>query len=282
MTDRNNTSIHSTAIIEEGAKIGAHVTIGPYAIIHKDCILEDHVTIKGHAYIDGHTTIGEASTVWPGAVVGTQTQDLKFRGEKTYVHIGKRCQIRECATINASCGEGTEVRIGDDCLIMAYCHVAHNCLLGKGVIMVNQAALAGHVTVEDKAVIGGLVAVHQYCRIGAHAMIGGMSRITYDVAPYTVGAGVPYRLGGLNLVGLKRHGFSLEKRKLLTQAFRLVFWSELPLQESLARLETLEPIPEIVHFIEFCKTTKRGLIGMGGRCKSTSTAAFVNSGAVEE
>lgn len=258
--------IHPTAIIEEGAQIGANVTIGPYAIIHKNCIIHDNVTIKGHVYLDGYTTIGEGTVIWPSAVIGTKPQDLKYKGEKTFVNIGKNCEIREFVTINSSCGEGTEVKVGDSCLLMAYCHVAHNCELGTRVIMSNSATLAGHVIVGDYAVIGGLVGVHQHCRIGSYAMVGAMSRVIYDIAPYTIGAGSsPYRFGGLNLIGLKRHGFSLETRKLLSQAFQLLFRSELSLHESLQEIErTIEPVPEVLHFIEFCKTSKRGLTGSHG------------------
>lgn len=257
--------IHPTAIIEDGAQIGENVTIGPYAIVGAHCIIEDNATIKGHVYLDGHTTIGKSSTIWPGAVIGTKTQDLKYRGETTYVIIGSNTEIRECVTINSSCKEGTFVKVGNNCLVMAYCHIAHNCEIGNNVIMSNNATLAGHVLVEDYAVIGGLTAVHQFCRVGKYAMVGGMSRVAYDVPPYTIGAGGPYRLGGLNLVGLKRHGFSLETRKLLTQAFKLVFRSDLSLKEALQAIEEqITLTPEVRHFLEFAKASKRGLIGKQG------------------
>lgn len=253
--------IHPTAVVEKGARLGAHVTIGPYACVNKNVVLEENVTIMSHAYIDGHTTIGQGTVIYPGAVIGTKTQDLKYRGEVTYVTIGKECQIRECVTINASCGEGTSVTIGDRCLLMAYCHVAHNSTIGNRVVMANSATLAGHVTVEDCAVIGGLSAVHQFARIGRYAMVGGMSRVTHDVPPFTIGAGTPYKIGGLNLVGLKRHGFTLEKRKLLTQAFRLLYRAGLPVHEALERTKNeLAFIPEIEQWLEFCTTSKRGLI----------------------
>ena len=257
--------IHPTAIIETGAKIAPNVSIGPYSIIGANCLLKENVVIKGHVYLDGYTTVGEGTSIWPGAVIGTKTQDRKFRGEKTEVIIGKNCEIRECTTINSSCGEGSFVKIGDNCLIMAYCHIAHNCELGNGVIMSNNATLAGHVIVEDFAIIGGLTAVDQFCRIGKYCMVGGMSRVTNDVPPFTIGAGSPYRFGGLNLVGLKRHGFSLAKRKLLSQAFRLIYRSGLSLNEAINTIVAeLEPIPELIHFIEFCKSSKRGLIAVQG------------------
>lgn len=257
--------IHPTAIVEKGCKIGKNVEIGAYAIIGPNVTLEDGVVIKAGVCIDGHTTVGEGTTIWPYAVIGTKTQDLKFRGETTFVKIGKRCEIREFVTINSSCGEGTSVIVGDMCLIMAYCHIAHNCILGNRVIMVNNAALAGHVTVEDCAVLGGHSAVHQFSRIGCYAMVGGMSRITHDVPPYTIGAGSPYRMGGLNIIGLKRHGIDLKTRKLLAHAFRSVYRSKLALNDALMQIEReVEQLPEVAHFVSFCRATKRGLIALEG------------------
>lgn len=255
--------IHSTAIVEEGAVIGENVTIEPYAVVKKNVTLGAHVVIKSHAYIDGHTTIGESTVVWPGASIGTKTQDLKFQGEKTFVTIGQACEIREFVTINASCGEGSTVSIGDHCLVMAYCHVAHNCSIGNHVIMSNGAMLAGHVTLEDFVIIGGMTPIHQRSRIGRYAMVGGLSRVTSDVPPYTLGAGVPYRVGGLNMVGLKRHRFRYELRRDLTKAFKLTYRSKFGLEEALAKIEKeVEPSPEVQHWVSFCRSSERGLIGL--------------------
>lgn len=262
-------NIHPTAIIEEGATLGSNVTIEPYAIVKANVVLGDNVTIKSHAYIDGYTTIGEGTVIWPSASIGTKTQDLKFRGEKTYVQIGKNCDIREFVTINSSTHEGTTVKVGDKCLIMAYCHVAHNCEVGNNVIMSNCATLAGHVIVEDNAIIGGMTPVHQFSRIGTYAMVGGMSRVTHDVPPYTIGGGIPYKLGGLNLIGLKRNGVSYETRKALSSAFKLMYRSGLSLEEALIQVEELLPqIPEITHWINFCRNSQRGLIGSQGMTKN--------------
>ncbi len=259
------TKIHPTAIIEPGAQIGHDVEVGPFCVVGPHCILHDRVVLKGNVWLDGNTTIGESTEIWPGAVIGTKTQDLKFRGEKTSVVIGKSCQIREFVTINSSCQEGSCVKVGDNCLLMAYCHIAHNCELGNRVIMSNNATLAGHVIVEDCAVIGGLAAVHQYCRIGKYAMVGGMSRVTHDVPPYTIGAGSPYRLGGLNLVGLKRHKIGLRERKLLVQLFKIMYRMPLTQDEAIHKIECeVERIPEVEHFLAFCKLSKRGLIGRHG------------------
>lgn len=262
-------NIHPAAIIEEGATIGQNVTIEAYAVVKSNVILEDNVVLKSHAYIDGNTTIGEGTTVYPSACIGTKTQDLKFRGEKTYVKIGKNCEIREFVTINSSCQEGSVVSIGDSCLIMAYCHVAHNCTLGNQVIMGNNAMLAGHITVEDNAIISGLTGVHQFVRIGKNSMIGGMSRVTHDIPPFTIGAGIPFKFGGLNIIGLKRHGFPLKVRLELGKAFKLLYRSKLDFKEALARTEQeVELLPEVKHWLQFCRESKRGLMGLQGLLKA--------------
>lgn len=258
-------NIHPLAIIENGAKIGENVTIEPFAIVKKNVILEEGVTIKSHAYIDGNTRIGKGTTIWPSASIGTKTQDLKYKGEKTFVEIGENCEIREFATINSSTHEGTTVKIGNRALIMAYCHIAHNCIVGEGVIMSNNSLLAGHVIVEDYAIIGGMTPVHQFARIGCHAMVGGFSRVTHDVPPYTVGGGVPYHLGGINRIGLKRRQFPFEIRRALARAFILVYRCGLHLEEALDKIEKeVAPFKEVTHFIQFCRNSRRGLIGMGG------------------
>lgn len=261
----NRSIIHPTAIIENGAKIGNNVTIEPYVVIKENVTLHDNVVIKAHAYIDGHTTIGENTTIYPSASIGTKAQALRYQGETTYIKIGKNCEIREFVTINSSIKENSVVQIGDNCMIMAYCHLAHNSMLGKNVIMSNNATLAGHVTIEDYAIIGGMTPVHQFARIGCYAMVGGMSRVTHDIPPYTIGAGIPFKFGGLNLIGLKRHGFSLETRRIISKAFRLVYRSRLSFEDSIQCIEKdLPPIPEIQHWLDFCKKSKRGLIGLQG------------------
>lgn len=262
-------NIHPTAIIEPGAQIGEGVTIEPYAIIKSTVTLENRVVIKSHTYIDGHTTVGEGTTIYPFASIGTKTQDLKFRGEKTFVKIGKNCEIREYVTINSSCQENSTVSVGDSCLIMANCHIAHNCTVGNRVIMGNSAALAGHILVEDCAIISGLTGVHQFVRIGHHAMVGGMSRVTHDVPPYTIGGGIPFKFGGLNLIGLKRHGFPLKVRLELSKAFKILYRTKLGFNDALARIEQeVEMIPEVQHWLKFCRESKRGLISLQGMSTS--------------
>lgn len=261
-------NIHPQAIVEPGAQIGENVTIEPFAVVKKTVKLGDNVTIKSHAYIDGNTTIGEGTVIWPGASIGTKPQDLKFRGEQTFVVIGKNCEIREFVTINSSCQENSTVRIGDECLIMAYCHVAHNCEIGNRVVMSNSAMLAGHVIVEDYAIIGGMTPVHQFSRIGCYSMVGGFSRVPRDVPPYTVGGGFPYKFGGINIIGLKRHKFSLDVRVALSKAFKITYRSGLHLEEAIQEIESeLQPFDEVKHWINFCKNTKRGLLGLEGVTK---------------
>lgn len=264
-------NINPNAYVEEGAKIGSNVTIEPFAVIKKNVTIEDNVTIKSHAYIDGFTLIKENATIWPGASIGTKTQDLKFKGEKTFVEIGKNTEIREYATINSSCNENSKVKVGDNCLIMAYCHIAHNCVIGNNVVMSNSAMLAGHVIIEDFAVIGGMTPVHQFSRIGKFAMVGGFSRVSKDIPPYTIGGGYPYKIGGLNLVGLKRKGFSLDVRNELFKAFKFTYRMGLRLTEALEKIkQELKPTKEILEWTKFCESSKRGLIGLEGITKNVT------------
>ncbi len=268
------TNIHPMAVVDPKANIGKGVTVEAFAVVKANVTLHDNAIIKSSAYIDGHTTIGEGTTIWPGAVIGTKTQDRKYRGEITFVEIGKNCEIREFATINSSTHEGSTVRVGEGSLIMAYCHIAHHCNVGKHVTISNNSLLAGHVTIEDYAVLGGMTPVHQFVRIGCHAMVGGMSRVINDVPPYTIGGGIPYCLGGINRIGLKRHQFPFETRKALFQAYRLVYRSRLLLHEALERIEQDVPmLPEVRHFVDFCRSTKRGLIGMRGSHQGISNKA---------
>lgn len=261
------TKIHPLAYVEDGAILGHGVQVEPFAVVKKNVTLKDHVTVHSHAYIDGYTTIGEYSEIWPSASIGTKTQDKKYQGERTYVYIGKRCEVREFVTINSSSGKDTVVSVGDHCLIMAYCHIAHNCTLGDNVVMSNNAMLAGHVDVGDYAIIGGMTGIHQFTRIGNHAMVGGMSRVTRDVLPYSIGTGNPYSVTGVNRIGLKRRGFSFETRIALMQAFRLVY-SPLPLEEALVQIKNTVPVcQEIKNLLEFCETTQRGLSGVAEQTK---------------
>lgn len=261
-------SIHPFAYIEEGAQIGKNVTVEPFAVIKKNVIIEDNVIVKSNAYIDGFTTLKKNVVVWPGACIGTKPQDLKFKGEKSFVVIGENTEIREYVTINSSCSENSKIEIGKKCLIMAYCHVAHNCSIGDYVVLANNCNLAGHVLIEDHVIVGGMTPIHQFSRIGKHAMVGGFSGVSHDVPPFTIGRGLPYRLGGLNIIGLKRKGFPLEVRNELAKAFRITFRMGLRLEESLKKIENeLKPIEEVRYWVNFCKTTERGIINLEGITK---------------
>lgn len=258
-------NIHPQACVEPGAQLGDNVTVEAFAVVKSGVTLEDGVVIKSHAYITGDTTIGARTIVYPSASIGTAPQSISFQGEKTKILIGSDCQIREFVTINSSNGEGTSVQIGNNCLLMAYCHVAHNCTIGNHVVMANHATLAGHIILGDYVIVGGMTAVHQFVRIGRNAMVGGMSRVSHDVPPYTLGAGMPFKFGGLNLIGLKRHGFPLEVRSKLSAAFRHVYRSGLHLDDALAKIEDeIEQVPEVAYWVEFCRTSRRGLIGLQG------------------
>jgi UDP-N-acetylglucosamine acyltransferase len=253
-------ALHPTAVVDSRAELDLGVEVGPYAIIGPHVTLGAGTTVGAHAVIDGHTTLGRDCRVFPHAVIGQAPQDLKFRGERTYLRIGDRTVIREFATLNLATQPEEATVVGSDCLLMSYTHVAHNCVLGNHVILANVATLAGHVTIEDYAIVGGVTPVHQFVRIGCHSMIGGGSRIPQDVAPYTLVAGNPARLGGLNKVGLERRGFSADTIAALRQAFRIMFRSGLPVPDALARArEELPEIPEVAHFLDFFSDARRGV-----------------------
>jgi UDP-N-acetylglucosamine acyltransferase len=223
-TAMTNTFIHPTAVVEQGAELGAEVRIGAYCVIGPHVKLSDRVELKSHVAIDGYTTIGEETTVWPFASLGHQPQDLKYKGEKSELVIGKRNKIREHVTMNpGTSGDKMKTVVGDNCLFMMSSHVAHDCTVGNNVILANNATLAGHVEVGDFAIIGGLSAIHQFVRIGPFAMIGGMSGVEYDVIPFGLVKGDRAHLAGLNYVGLERRGFSKEQVQVLMKAFKELF-----------------------------------------------------------
>lgn len=252
--------IHETAVIHPGARIGKDVEIGPYVVIGENVLIDDGTKIGAHVVIDGWTSIGKNCVIYPSASIGAEPQDLKFRGEKSYVFVGDNTKIREFATINRATGEGEETRVGTDCLMMAYTHVAHNCTVGNHVVMSNAATLAGHVIVEDRAVIGGLAGVHQFVKIGRNAMIGGASKVVQDVPPYVIVDGHPARVSGLNNVGMSRSGISPEVRRNLKKAYKILYRSSLSLDQAIAVMEQeLESCPEVEHFLRFLRNAERGI-----------------------
>ena len=253
--------IHPMAVIEDGAQIGENVEIGPFAVIGSDVKIGDGCKIFGHAMISGLTTIGAGAEIHPFAHIGGKTQDLKFAGGKTYVEIGARTVLRECVTINCGTRDGEVTKIGDDCLLMAYCHAAHGCIIGNHVIVSNGTQFAGEVTVEDHATISGLCAVHQFCRIGCHCMVGASCLITQDVPPYMIIAGSPAVSHGPNAVGLKRRGFSESSMTALRDAYKIIFRSGKNIGDAISEIEASgAPCAEVARLIEFFKTTKRGVI----------------------
>jgi UDP-N-acetylglucosamine acyltransferase len=253
--------IHPTAIVASDAQLGDGVEIGPYTIIGADVKIGKNTVIGPHTVIEDFTQIGEGCHIFQFCSIGGLPQDLKFGGEKTRVIIGNYNTIREFVTINRSTSADIGVTIiGDHNLLMAYSHVAHNCKLGNRIVMDNVATLAGHVHVDDFAIIGGLSGVHQFCRIGAHSMIGGMSAAVKDVPPYTIAQGNHAKLFGLNLIGLKRRGFSEETIKAINKVYKIIFRSHLLLDVAIKKAEAeVEAIPEVTYFIKFLKESQRGV-----------------------
>jgi UDP-N-acetylglucosamine acyltransferase len=253
--------IHPTAIISPDAQLDKGVEIGPYSIIGSDVRIGKNTVIGPHTVIDDYTHIGEGCRIFQFCSIGAPPQDLKFGGEKTSVVIGDFNIIREFVTIHRATSADIGVTlIGDHNLLMAYAHVAHNCKLGNHIIMSNVATLGGHVHVEDYAIISGLSAVHQFSRIGAHSIIGGASGVAKDIPPYTLANGNHARLFGLNLIGLKRRNFSEETIKALGKAYRIIFRSRLLLDAAIKKVEDeVENFPEVQHFIQFIKESKRGV-----------------------
>jgi len=246
--------IHPTAIVAPGAELAGDVVIGPYCVIGKDVRLGRRVSLRSHAVVDGRTTIGEGTRLFPFASIGLEPQDLKYRGEKSELVIGCNNTIREYVTMNpGTAGGGMVTRIGNDCLFMVGAHVAHDCQIGNHVVMANNATLAGHVVVEDYAVLGGLSAVHQFVRIGKHAMIGGMSGVERDVIPYGQVMGDRARLYGLNIIGMQRRGFSREDIQGLRNAYQFLFSTDGTfidrVNETAERFSGIGPVDDIIEFI---------------------------------
>ncbi len=252
--------IHETAIVEEGARLGDNVEIGPFTIIGKDVSIGDGTKVDSNVLINGNTSIGSGNRIFHGAAIGAPPQDLKYDGESSFVKIGNDNTIREFVTINSAVGEGESTIVGNNCLLMAYVHIAHNCIVRDRVILSNAVNLAGHVTIDDWAIIGGMVPVHQFVSIGTHAFIGGGSRIPKDIPPYFKFAGNPPRVSGLNSVGLERRGFSIETRALLKKAYVYLYRSELNVSQAAEKIrEELDQTDEIKTLIEFICNSRRGL-----------------------
>jgi len=254
-------NIHPTAVVSGAANLEEGVEIGPYSIVAADVNIGKNTVIGPHVVIDEHTDIGAGCRIFQFASIGAAPQDLKFRGEITRTIIGNSNTIREFVTIHRATAADIGVTIMGDCnLIMAYCHIAHNCKLGNRIVMANAANLAGHIHVEDNAIIGGMTGIHQFTRIGAHCIIGGCSAVGKDVPPFTMASGNMAKLYGLNLIGLKRRNFSPETIQSLKLAYRIIFRSSLLLKTALEKVRTDVPdIPEVRQFIDFIQNTQRGI-----------------------
>jgi len=260
-TANTKTSIHPTAIISPGAELGSGVEVGPFSIIEDDVEIGDGTIIHSHAKLESGARIGKNCRIFQGAVLAGKPQDLKFENEKTYARIGDNTTIREYVTVNRGTKHRGETTVGSNCLLMAYSHVAHDCILGDNVIMANSVNLAGHVEIQDFAIVGGVVPVHQFTRIGCHSIIGGGFRVVQDVCPYMLAAGYPLKIYGLNRVGLTRRGFSAETIELLDKAHRIMFRSRLNTSTAVARIkQELEPAPEIEKLLAFIESSERGLV----------------------
>jgi UDP-N-acetylglucosamine acyltransferase len=256
MTNR----IHPTAIVDPSAEIGDDVEVGPWAMVGPRCVIGTGSQISARATLEQNVRLGERVRIGIGAVLGGDPQDLKYRGEETWVDIGDESVVREYATINRGTAHSITTRVGRNCFLMSYVHLAHDCDLGDHVIISNGTQLAGHVTVEDRVTISGLCAVHQFARIGRNAFIGGCSRVSQDVPPFVRAVGNPLRLFGLNSVGLQRNGFDDEVVRELKRAYRLCFRSDLNLSQGVERArQELQPLSEVQHFLDFIEQSQRGV-----------------------
>ncbi len=252
--------IHPTAIIDSKAELAEGVEIGPWAWVGPQVRLGPDCRIGPRVLLDGDTHLGRGCRVANGAVIGTEPQDLKYRGEPSRVRIGENVVIREFVTINRACGESQATVLGNHLLVMAYAHVAHNCELEDEVIMANAATLAGHIHIGRGAIIGGLVAIHQFARVGRYAIVRGSSAVGQDVVPFTTAAGAPCSPYGLNMVGLKRRKFSKARIREIRRAYKLIFRSGLKLDDALSRLRReLPESKDVQHMVEFIEGSERGL-----------------------
>lgn len=253
--------IHATAIIDNGARIDDNVEIGPYAVIGPHVSIASGTRVGAHTVIEGWTEIGHDNRIFQFASIGAEPQDLKFHGEESILRIGDRNTIREFVTMHRGTEDGgKETVVGHDNLFMAYAHVAHDCIIGNRVILANGATLGGHVRVDDWAILGGLSAVHQFTRVGCHAMVSGGSMVAQDIAPYIIAQGDRAKAAGINLVGLKRRGFSDGVLRDIKQAYKLMFRSNLRQEEALSRIASeISDAPEIQVFIDFIRNSERGV-----------------------
>ena len=253
-------SIHPTAIVADGAQIADDAVIGPYCVVSDQAVIGSGTELVSHVVIEGNTILGSGNRVSPFSVLGGRTQDLKFKGGNPGVRIGDNNTIREYVTINAATNDDDYTTVGDGCHILAYSHIAHCCRIGNGVIIVNACQIAGHVVIEDMATIEGSVGIVQFLRVGAMSYVGAMSKITKDVPPYMIAHGDPLEIRGFNRIGMERRGIDEAGRKAVKEAYRILYRQDAPIADALDKSETeVEQTPEIVHLLEFCRTSENGI-----------------------
>ena len=252
--------IHPTAIVSKKAHLADDVEVGPYSLVGDKVRVGRGTVVASHCVIEGNTSIGESCQIFSGAVIGTRPQDLKYKGEKSFLEIGNGNIIREYCTFNPGTKDGAKTAVGDSNLFMAYAHVAHDCVVGSNCVLANAATLAGHVIIEDKAVIGGLVAIHQFVRVGLLSIVGGCSKVVQDIPPYSTCDGHPARVFGLNLVGLKRQGMDRGVVRILHRTFKLLFQSGHTITHAKQLVaQEISQIPEVVYLLDFINHSQRGI-----------------------
>ena len=256
--------IHPSAVIDPGASLGNGVAVGPHCVIREGVELGDGCLLHSHVVLDGPATIGSGNEFYPHCVIGGRSQDLKYEGEPTYLRVGEGNTLSEFVTVNRGTSPGDVTIIGSSGHFLAYSHIAHDCVVGDGVIFSNNGTLAGHVTVEDNAIMGGLSAVHQFCRVGRHAITGGCSKIVQDVPPFMIADGNPAQIRGINSVGLQRHGFDKDQIRDLKEAYKVIYRSDLTVNDAMVKLKGEYsdkgpdyPVNELIAFVE---ASERGII----------------------
>lgn len=256
----SSSTIHPTAVVDSRAEIGSGCEIGPYSVIGRTVKLGDGCRLHSHVVLDGLTTIGARCEFFPFACIGLKTQDLKYAGGNCHLEIGSDNVFREHVTVHTATADGGYTRIGSHNNLLAYAHIAHDCIVGSYVIFSNNGTLAGHVFVEDRAVIGGLSAIHQFCRIGTMAIIGGCTKVVQDVPPYMMADGNPAECRSVNKVGLERNGVAEETQRALREAYKIMFRAGLTVSNALDRIQSeFPPSKELEHFIDFCRKSERGI-----------------------
>lgn len=255
-------TIHETALVSPTAELGKGVQVGAFSVIGPNVVIRDGTTVEPHVIIEPWTTVGSNCRICSGAILGGIPQDGKFKGERSFLTIGDGNIIREYVTIHRATGEDNTTVIGDDNMLMAYCHIGHNCTVGNSITMANMVGISGHVVIEDKAVFGGMVGVHQFVRVGKLTMIGGYSKVAQDIPPFMMADGRPTKVYDLNVIGLRRNGVPPKTRSGLRQAYKLIYRSNLNLSQAVETIESeIEPSPERDYLLEFVRNIKFGFAG---------------------